>query len=137
MTLHFPPSDTTLSLLICTFPEPPNVTPLSILIDTLPQLADVWKTIIPAYLYFPCNHCQKISPSGFAYCCDHCNTWRHVHRENGCDLCTYDHTEGWRSKKRKLFTSHKGKVLIDVSDDDGEESIKRTKTCDGEKCNRC
>ena len=67
-----------------------------------------------------------------------------MHCENGCDQCTYDHTEGWRSKKRKLFASHKGKVLIDVSDEEEDEQdrvstwcAKRTKTCDDEKCNRC
>lgn len=53
---------------------------------------------------------------------------------------------GWREKKkRKVFDSHKGKVLIDVTDDsDGEmydtwklECLKRVKICDDEKCNRC
>lgn len=128
---------TSRSLLIHMLPQPPFDCPLRELINTIPQLTDVWIAFIPSYLYFPCNHCQKVSPSGFAYCCDHCNNYRHLHYESGCDRCTYDHKEGWRSKKRKLFASHKRKVLIDVSEEKKEESGKRTKTCDDEKCNRC
>jgi hypothetical protein len=112
---------------------------ISHVVNTIPELADVWVNLLPEYLYSPCSHCGKLSTTGFSYCSDHCGKWGAFECENACRFKHVSNTP-FQTKKRKIFASKEGKVLIDVSREEEEEEekgVKRIKDCDDTKCNKC
>lgn len=119
-------------------------------IIAVPELKDIWMNVLPLYLYYPCPHCDKVTVTGYSYCCHHCmqHGTAQCSPSGECGACSYKKdSEGWRTVKRKMYESHRGRVLINIIEDKPEAYssdptsplpwAKRVKVCDGEKCNRC